>query len=223
LDDLQVSFLLRMTQGRTDAETLTAPKATVLSGESATFSVQDIVTYALPPDQYRSIWTGAYPGGGTQVGGIQQPYVGMTQTGTYLTISPTISRDKKNVLLNIMTQLQDLLRMRTHTIATPVETDDTVQVVEYPVTVPETETSQVMTRVSVPDGGTLLLGGQKITAEIEKEVGVPILSKIPIIGVAFGNRSKIRDQKILLILVKPTIILQEEREKEAIAAMESGF
>lgn len=223
LDDLQVSFLLRMTQGRTDAETLTAPKATVLSGESATFSVQDVVSYALPPDQYRSIWTGAYPGGGTQVGGIQQPYVGMTQTGTYLTISPTISRDKKNVLLNIMTQLQDLLRMRTHMIATPVQTDDTVQVVEYPLTVPETETSQVMTRVSVPDGGTLLLGGQKITAEIDKEVGVPILSKIPIIGVAFGNRSKIRDQKILLILVKPTIILQEEREKEAIAAMESGF
>jgi type II secretory pathway component GspD/PulD (secretin) len=77
--------------------------------------------------------------------------------------------------------------------------------------------------VSVPDGGTLLLGGQKITAEIEKEVGVPILSKIPIVGILFGSRSKIRDNKILLILVKPTIILQEEREAEAIAAMESGF
>jgi len=37
---------------------------------------------------------------------------------------------------------------------------------------------------------------------------------------AFGNRSKVRDQKILLILVKPTIILQEERESEAIAALE---
>jgi general secretion pathway protein D len=80
-----------------------------------------------------------------------------------------------------------------------------------------------MTRVSVPDGGTLLLGGQKITAEIEKEVGVPILSKIPILGMVFSNRSKVRDSRILLILVKPTVILQEEREKEAIAAMESAF
>jgi general secretion pathway protein D len=79
-----------------------------------------------------------------------------------------------------------------------------------------------MTRVSVPDGGTLLLGGQKIAAEVEKEIGVPVLSKIPVLGRLFGNRSKIKDEKILLILVKPTIILQEERESEAISAMEAG-
>ena len=86
---------------------------------------------------------------------------------------------------------------------------------------PETESSTVMTRVSVPDSGTLLLGGQKITAEIETEAGVPILSKVPILGRLFSNRSLVKDQKILLILVKPTIILQEEREAEAIAAMDS--
>ena len=49
---------------------------------------------------------------------------------------------------------------------------------------------------------------------------MPVLSKIPIIGRLFTNRSKIADQKILLILVKPTIILQEEADAEAIAAME---
>jgi hypothetical protein len=36
----------------------------------------------------------------------------------------------------------------------------------------------------------------------------------------FSNRTTIRDEKILLILVKPTIILQEEAENEAIASME---
>jgi type II secretory pathway component GspD/PulD (secretin) len=65
------------------------------------------------------------------------------------------------------------------------------------------------------------LGGQRITAEVETEAGVPVLSKIPVVGRLFGNRSKVRDHKILLILVKPTIILQKEREAEAIAAMES--
>jgi general secretion pathway protein D len=81
--------------------------------------------------------------------------------------------------------------------------------------------SSVQTRVSVPDGGTLLLGGQKISAEVEKEAGVPVLSKVPILGRLFSNRTLVKDHKILLILVKPTIILQEERENEAIAAMES--
>ncbi|GAH41989.1 unnamed protein product, partial [marine sediment metagenome] len=77
--------------------------------------------------------------------------------------------------------------------------------------------------VSVPDGGTLLLGGQKVTAEVEKEAGVPGLSKLPLIGRLFSNRSIVKDHKILLILVRPTIILQEEVEANAIAAMESGF
>ena len=91
------------------------------------------------------------------------------------------------------------------------------------VKLPQTEISKVRTRVSVPDGGTLLLGGQKLTEEIEAESGIPVLSRIPIVGRLFSNRSKIKDQRILLILVKPTIILQEEADAEAIAALESGF
>jgi len=220
LDDLQVAFILRATQGHTDAKTLTAPKVTVLSGESAVFQIQSQVSYALPPDVIRSVSRGYYAGGGLEALGIQQN-VFFTPIGTVLNITPIITPDKKNVLLNIVTQMQDLLRMQTHTVAGIVGTaGGESQLVEYPVTVPETETSQVMTRVSVPDGGTLLLGGQKITVEVEKEAGVPVMSKIPIIGRLFSNRSKIKDQKILLILVKPTIILQEEREAEAIAALE---
>jgi general secretion pathway protein D len=93
----------------------------------------------------------------------------------------------------------------------------------YTVELPETEISRVQTRVSVPDGGTLLLGGQKLTAETEVEAGVPVLSKIPILGRLFTNRSTVKDSKVLLILVKPTIILQEETEAKAIAAMEGAF
>ncbi len=54
-------------------------------------------------------------------------------------------------------------------------------------------------------------------------MGVPVLSKIPLVGRLFSNRSTIRDNKILLILVKPTIILQEEREADALAALEAGI
>ena len=114
--------------------------------------------------------------------------------------------------------------VQTHEVTQIIQdANDEDVIASYPVTVPEIETSSVMTRVSVPDGGTLLLGGQKITAEVEKEAGVPILSKIPIIGRLFGSRSVLRDQKVLLILVKPTIMLQEEREAEAIAALENQY
>ena len=65
-----------------------------------------------------------------------------------------------------------------------------------------------------------LLGGQKISEDVELESGVPVLSKIPVLGRLFDNRSKIKDQKVLLILVRPTIILQEEADSDAIAAIE---
>ncbi|MHC4619498.1 MAG: hypothetical protein ACYTEQ_17260 [Planctomycetota bacterium] len=119
-----------------------------------------------------------------------------------------------------MVTLNDFLGLKTYNLETPLP-DGTVA--EYRQQLPETEMSQVMTRVSVPDGGTLLLGGQKISAEVEQETGVPVVGKIPIIGRIFRSRSKIKDQKILLILVKPTIILQEERDSEAIAALEDNF
>jgi len=223
LDDLQVAFLLRATQAHTDSKSLIEPKVTVLSGESASFTVQSQVSYALPPDVMRSRSRGFYAGADlTDL--VQQQNVMFQPVGTMLSITPTITADKKYVLLNIVTQLTDLLRFQTHDVTQVIQdANDEDVLATYPVTVPETETSSVMTRVNVPDGGTLLLGGQKITAEVEKESGVPILSKIPIIGRLFGNRSTLRDQKILLILVKPTIMLQEEREAEAIAAMESQF
>ncbi|MFZ2146227.1 MAG: hypothetical protein WAV28_03320, partial [Sedimentisphaerales bacterium] len=216
LDDLQVSFLLRAVQAHTDSKSVTAPKGTVMSGESASFSVQDLISYALPPTTTTVTQATGVGTAGTTAG--TQQNIGYISVGSSLSITPTISNDKKHVLLYIMTQLTDLLRLRTHQIQGPVGTTGEVQ--EYSATVPETETSSVMTRVSVPDGGTLLLGGQKITAEVEKEAGVPILSKIPILGRLFSNRSEIRDHKILLILVKPSIILLEERDAEAIAAME---
>jgi Flp pilus assembly secretin CpaC/tetratricopeptide (TPR) repeat protein len=222
LDDLQVAFLLRATQAHRDSKALTAPVATVLSGESANFNISRYVTLPLPPVQTQGVvQTGAVTGT-TQAGGSNTPQYAQITIGSNLVITPTITHDKKNVLLNIITTQNEFLGVNTTKVQAPIIAGGAGQVQEWDVSLPETETSSMMTRVSVPDSGTLLLGGQRITAETIEEAGVPVLSKIPIIGRLFSNRSKVRDQKILLILVKPTILLQEEREKEAIAAMESG-
>jgi general secretion pathway protein D len=84
---------------------------------------------------------------------------------------------------------------------------------------PEVQITQVSTTVSVPDGGTLLLGGQTLSGEIETEVGVPILSKIPFLKRLFTNRGTAKDDQVLLILVKPTIIIQREREQDQFPLM----
>ena len=86
---------------------------------------------------------------------------------------------------------------------------------------PEIQITSVRTSVSVPDGGTLLLGGQTIAGEIEQEQGVPVLSKIPFLKRLFTNRSMAKDEQILLILVKPAIIIQKEIEQQQFPLLSS--
>ncbi len=226
LDDLQVAFLIRATQAHRDAKSLNAPRATVLSGETVNFQLARYIIYALPPLQEAGTTTvGAATGTTTGTGGGLTPQYYTVMPGNSLYITPIITHDKKNVLLNINTTQNQFLGLRKSVVEIPTVTavggEGEVQTVN--VEIPETEYLTISTRVNIPDGGTLLLGGQKITSEAEIEAGIPILSKLPVLGRLFRNTSKIRDQKILLVLVKSTILLQDEREAEAIGAMENGF
>jgi type II secretory pathway component GspD/PulD (secretin) len=86
---------------------------------------------------------------------------------------------------------------------------------------PTIDVTQVFTSVSVPDGATLLLGGQTLAAETTREQGVPVLSKIPILKRLFTNRATSQDEQILLILVKPTILIQHETEQKQFPQLSS--
>jgi len=77
---------------------------------------------------------------------------------------------------------------------------------------PQFAFTSVSTTVSVPDGGTILLGGIKRLSEGRTERGVPILSKIPYISRLFRNVAIARDASSLMLMVTPRIIIQEEEE-----------
>lgn len=68
------------------------------------------------------------------------------------------------------------------------------------------------TTVSVPDGGTALLGGINRAAEGQVSRGVPMLSKIPGLNRLFRNEAIGRDVSASNITVVPRIIILEEEE-----------
>jgi len=78
---------------------------------------------------------------------------------------------------------------------------------------PVFETVFVLTTVSVPDGGTVLLGGIKRLREGRNEAGVPILGQIPYISRLFKNTGVGRETESLMLMVTPRIIIQEEEEE----------
>ena len=74
----------------------------------------------------------------------------------------------------------------------------------------------VSTTVSVPDGGTVLLGGIKRLRESRKMNGVPILNKIPYVSRLFKNSGVGRETESIMLMVTPRIIIQEEEEENVI-------
>jgi type II secretory pathway component GspD/PulD (secretin) len=78
---------------------------------------------------------------------------------------------------------------------------------------PVFEVVNVTTTVSVPDGGTVLLGGIKRLREGRSMAGVPILNKIPYISRLFKNTGVGRETESLMLMVTPRIIIQEEEEE----------
>ena len=78
---------------------------------------------------------------------------------------------------------------------------------------PVFEIVNVATTVSVPDGGTVLLGGIKRLREGRTMDGVPILNKIPYLSPLFKNTGIGRETESLMLMVTPRIIIQEEEEE----------
>lgn len=215
LDNLQVEFLIRATQMHRNTKSLSAPKAMVMNGESANIEV--ITERRIKTDASFTSETLTTLAGTDRTVYYFEHDIEDIDTGVRLNIMPTITEDKKYVLLRIITYMDMLNNLETDQAIGYVPESSEPITEEY--SLPTIQTSSIETRVSVPDRGTVLLGGLTMTADYEIEAGVPGLSKLPLLGRLFSNRSTVKDKSILLILVKPTIVLRDEAEQDAVASL----
>jgi len=77
---------------------------------------------------------------------------------------------------------------------------------ENPVPIARIDSRLAETTVTVRDGKTLIMGGLTSNEEVEREVKVPLLGDIPLIGWLFKGYRKATIEKNLVFTVKPTII-----------------
>lgn len=199
LDNLQVDFLIRATQANQRSTVVQAPRLMLFNGQRAWVAI-------VRNRQYVSSVTANVAEGAVGV----QPVIANAQSGTSLDIEGTISAKRKYVTLTVRTGLAEEPSFETFQVQRQSGNSPGIFVL-----LPDQETRGIRTTVSVPDGGTVLIGGIKQVGEIEIEAGVPILSKIPILKRAFTNTTTVKDTQTLLILLKAKILIQEEAEAEA--------
>jgi type II secretory pathway component GspD/PulD (secretin)/tetratricopeptide (TPR) repeat protein len=206
LDNIQVDFLIRATQADSRTTVLTAPRLVLFNGQRSWVAVtiqQSFVSQLNPV-----VATGAVA---------QAPQTDVINSGAVLDVQATVTADKRYVTLTLRPGVTRLLDLQT----IPFSGGGAGggfgggPALQAFIQLPTLSTQRVQTTVSVPDGGTLLIGGQKLASETDVEAGVPILSKIPILKRAYSSRSMVKDEQTLLILIKPKILIQSEQEEQA--------
>lgn len=213
LDNIQVDFLIRATQADSRTSVLTAPRLVLFNGQRSWVAVtiqQNFVSQLNPV-----VATGAVA---------QAPQIGVIDSGAVLDVAATVSADRRYVTMTLRPGVTRLLALQTIPFSgggagggfgVGAASAAFIQL-------PTLSAQRVQTTVSVPDGGTLLIGGQKLASETEVEAGVPILSKIPILKRLYSSRSMVKDEQTLLILIKPKILIHSEQEELAFPSFSGG-
>ena len=213
LDDVQVDFLVRATQADRRSTQLTAPRLTLTNGQLANIYVATQVAYI---GDLQPVVSDSAVG--------FDPEIDVATEGVTLLVRGTISSDRRYVTMNVdagLAQIDGFASEQVTAVAggALVTSADTQSFIQLPtVTV-----TRVRTTVTVPDEGTLLLGGQRLVSEFEVETGVPLLSKMPIISRFFTNRVESKEEQTLLILMKPTVLIQSEQEARNFPALGGGI
>lgn len=107
--------------------------------------------------------------------------------GIQLKVTPHLTQDKK-IVMDLHPEVSDLASQST---------------VQGGVII---NTSEADTRVMVDDGQTAVIGGLIRTNESTVRKGIPILMDMPLIGWAFREDSKARENRELIIFVTPRLL-----------------
>lgn len=208
LDDIQVDFLVEATQADRRSVILTAPRVTFTNGQRSFITVATQQTFVSDLTPVTSDSSGAF-----------DPQIGVVSEGVLLDIEGVVSSDRRYVTLNVRTAIAEIEFGEDRTVTGAAGGGGGLggggaTVFTGTFQVPIVTTTQINTTVTVPDQGTVLLGGQRLVTEIEVESGVPVLSKIPILSRFFSNRIDSKEEQTLLVLIKPTILIQNEEEEK---------
>jgi general secretion pathway protein D len=204
LDDIQVDLLIEATQADRRSVILTAPRLTFFNGQRAWVAVAVQVAFISALIPITGDAAGAF-----------QPIPGVVSEGVVLDVEGVISADRRYVTMTVVVSESKIINIREIEVQGAVGGTGVIPGgggFSATQELPEVAVSLVSTTVSVPDKGTVLLGGQRIVNEIEVETGVPVLSKIPFINRFFTNRLTSKEEETMLILIRPEIIIQQENE-----------
>lgn len=220
LSDLEAYFFITAVQDDNRSNVLQAPKVTMFNGQQAFVSDTAQSPFVVSVIPVVGDFAAA-----------QQPVIVVLNEGTSLSVQAVVSNDRRFVRLTLVPFFSQIGDVNTFTFeGTETSSSSSQSSTQGPGTQDDSEEETttrsgttvqlptfafqtVTTTVSVPDGGTVLLGGIKRMTEVRRENGVPLLNKLPYVNRLFENVAIAKTSESLMMMVTPRIIIQSEEEE----------
>ena len=149
-------------------------------------------------------------GTGLAIAEVASPIINTLQEGIVLDVRPTISADRKFVTLDLRPTIAELNNLRQIPVNLGTISNAAINV---NIEVPEIKLQEAYTSVTVPDGGTCLVGGFRQFNEKEQRSGVPFIDNVPLLNILFKREGELRETESLVILVTARIVILRDEEK----------
>lgn len=183
---LRIGALARALKSDSRTNVLSTPSTITLDHQEAILSVGQEVPFLT--GQFASTGVTQVGGGSGGQSGVINPFqtIDRKEVGLKLKVTPHINEGDA-VVLDIDLEVSNL-------------SPDAVNAVDL-----ITNKRQLVTRVLVPDGGMLVLGGLTSESVRENVQKVPGLGDIPVLGGLFKSRGTSKERRNLMVFLKPTI------------------
>lgn len=172
-----ISGTLNALEKRANIKVISAPKLLVLNNQTAALQVGDQV-----PITTQSA---------SNLDSANDRIVNSVEyrdTGVILKVTPRVNASGL-VLLDIAQEVSDVNENQTSGIDSPT-----------------ISTRRISTSIAVQDGQVIALGGMFRNAKSYGKNGIPLLSRIPVLGALFGTNTDTENRTELLVILKPHVL-----------------
>lgn len=177
-----LTMALQFLRTRSDTKNLARPRILTLNNETAEINIQTDEAIGL------SSVTTSSEGSAVSVAEAER-----TKTGIFLRVTPQANTDNGEITMALQPRV---IQARTGQTFGGTTFKD-----------PEERGTKSLLRIS--DGDTVMLGGLLRTNVEETKTKIPLLSDVPILGMAFRHKDKEESQRELVIFITPHILKED--------------
>lgn len=197
LDDTEVEVVLRAVSKQERSEQIEAPRLLVYNNTRASMHFLRNISYVRDFEVEIA-----------QAAAVANPVIGTVHDGVALDVRPVVDSDLRFITME--------LRPTVMTLQLPIPTFTTTLGVGQPISIqlPEVTLQRVRTTVTMPDGGTMMLGGMRLVERQNLRSTVPLLGSLPGLSWLFSRNGTSVQNRKMLILIRSKIVLMEELEPD---------